>query len=254
MCREGAWVELTVLVTAGLFDSKQDAWFFYLENNMKYLKTRQAVFVSRPNRFIANVEIDGQPEVVHVKNTGRCKELLIPGVTVILEEGQNPNRKTKYDLVAVYKEGFGLINMDSQAPNKVVGEWLETKGYDFIKPEYTIGDSRIDFYMEKGENRYLMEIKGCTLEVDGVGYFPDAPTLRGVKHLRELARLSSKGYHCKVGFVIQMEGVDKVFPNEQTHPEFKEALSEAREKGVEVLFFLCKVKEDELYIWKELKG
>lgn len=223
---------------------------------MKYHTTKKAEFIFRPNRFIAHVRIEGQDEieVVHVKNTGRCKELLLPGVTVILEEGQNPNRKTKYDLIAVYKEGFGLINMDSMAPNKVVKEWLEKKDYDYIKPEYTIGNSRIDFYMEKNQKQYLMEVKGCTLEVDGVGYFPDAPTERGVKHLRELARLSLKGYHCMVGFVIQMEGVTKVLPNEITHPEFKTALEEAKENGVEVVYFLCKVQEDGLYIWKELKG
>ncbi|MCR5547055.1 MAG: DNA/RNA nuclease SfsA [Lachnospiraceae bacterium] len=221
---------------------------------MKYKKTKRGEFISRPNRFIAHVKIDGQEEVVHVKNTGRCKELLIPGCTVILEEGDNPARKTKYDLVAVYKEGFGLINMDSQAPNKVVKEWLETKNYDFIKPEYTIGNSRIDFYIEQKDEKILMEIKGCTLEKQGIGYFPDAPTDRGVKHLRELARLSGEGYHCKVGFVIQMEGVEKVLPNEETHPEFKVAFDEAKRSGVEVVFFLCKVEEDGLLIWKELDG
>ena len=223
---------------------------------MNYRKTIKGTFISRPNRFIAHVRIDGQEEIeiVHVKNTGRCRELLLPGVTVILEEGENPNRKTKYDLIAVYKEGFGLINMDSQAPNKVVGEWLATKDYDYIKPEYTIGNSRIDFYMEKGNDKYLMEVKGCTLEIDGVGYFPDAPTERGVKHLRELARLSLEGYHCKVGFVIQMEGITEVRPNEITHPEFKEAFLEAKNKGVEIVFFLCKVEENKLLIWKELKG
>ena len=153
-------------------------------------------FVDRPNRFVAHVEINGVVETVHVKNTGRCRELLLPGVKVILEIADNPQRKTKYDLIAVYKQGFGLINMDSQAPNKVVAEWLAGQGYDVVKPEYKYGSSRIDFYMEKfrlddgGQEvseRYLMEVKGCTLEIDGIGYFPDAPTERGIKHLKELA-------------------------------------------------------------------
>ena len=155
---------------------------------MNYNKTIQGKFVSRPNRFIAQVEIEGKLETVHVKNTGRCKELLLPGAEVVLEDCENPNRKTRYDLISVYKENFGWINMDSQAPNKVALEWLKRLDFDYIKPEYKYGDSRIDFYMEKGESKYLMEVKGCTLEVDGIGYFPDAPTERGVKHIRELAK------------------------------------------------------------------
>ncbi|MBR4880492.1 MAG: DNA/RNA nuclease SfsA, partial [Clostridia bacterium] len=129
---------------------------------MKYNNTVKGIFIERPNRFIAKVDIEGKSETVHVKNTGRCKELLIPGAAVILDEGTNPARKTKYDLIAVYKEGLGLVNIDSQAPNKVVYEWLLTKGYDLVKPEYTYGSSRFDFYMEKGSDRYLMEVKGCT--------------------------------------------------------------------------------------------
>ena len=192
-------------------------------------------------------------ETVHVKNTGRCRELLIPGAVVILEKSRNPDRKTKYDLIAVYKEGLGLVNMDSQAPNKAVHEWLLTKDYDLIKPEYTFGDSRIDFYMEKGEQKYLMEVKGCTLEIDGVGYFPDAPTQRGVKHLKELAKAAGQGYICYAAFVIQMEGVDEVRPNIETHPQFAEALAEAKEAGVQVLCLGCSVGEDEFVIdgWKK---
>ena len=144
---------------------------------MKYRKVIDAKFINRPNRFIAEVEIPERGrEIVHVKNTGRCKELLIPGVDVILEESDNPNRKTKYDLIAVSKEGMGWINIDSQAPNKVVYEWLEKQGYLYIKPEYKYGNSRIDFYMEKENSKYLMEVKGCTLEIDRIRYFPDAPT------------------------------------------------------------------------------
>lgn len=161
---------------------------------MKYNKTIQAKFIDRPNRFIAHVEVDGQVETVHVKNTGRCRELLLPGATVILSVADNPDRKTKYDLIAVYKEGIGLINMDSQAPNVVVGEYLAgCNDITFIKPEYKYGDSRIDFYFEKGDMKCLMEVKGVTLERDGICYFPDAPTERGVKHIRELLKAKEEG-------------------------------------------------------------
>ena len=215
---------------------------------MKYREIADGIFVDRPNRFIAHVEVNGAVETVHVKNTGRCKELLLPGTAVRLEVSDNPKRKTKYDLVAVHKQGLGWVNMDSQAPNKVVGEWLAKQGYDYIRPEFTYGKSRIDFYMEKGEQKYLMEVKGCTLEVDGIGYFPDAPTLRGVKHLHELAKAAQQGYHCAVAFVIQMEGVAEVRPNTATHPQFAEALAQARTAGVKVLFLLCRVEPDGLAI------
>lgn len=215
---------------------------------MKYEHTLHAVFHSRPNRFIAKVWIDGNMETVHVKNTGRCRELLIPGTDVILQETDKPERKTKYDLISVYKEELGWVNIDSQAPNKVVREWLEKQDYTYIKPEYTYGDSRIDFYMEKGEEKYLMEVKGCTLEIDGVGYFPDAPTERGIKHLRELQRAAKEGYHCMAAFVIQMEGVCEVRPNTATHPEFAEAMEDAKRAGVEILALRCRVEEDTLEI------
>lgn len=213
---------------------------------MKYIKTVKGKFIERPNRFIATVETDGKRETVHVKNTGRCRELLLPGAEVILEVSGSPSRKTKYDLIAVYKEGLGLVNIDSQAPNKVAYEWLKKKDFDYIKPEYSIGNSRIDFYMEKGSEKYLLEVKGCTLEIDGIGYFPDAPTERGVKHLRELAALQREGYNCFVAFVIQMEGITEVRPNISTHPEFGEALSAAEKSGVKVLYLTCSVAEDEL--------
>ena len=174
--------------------------------------------------------------------------MLLPGADVRLEVCDNPNRKTKYDLVAVYKPSLGWVNIDSQAPNKVVQEWLQTEGYDLVRPEYTYGGSRIDFYMETGEEKYLLEVKGCTLEVDGIGYFPDAPTLRGVKHLHELAKAAQQGYHCAVAFVIQMEGVAEVRPNTATHPQFAEALAQARTAGVKVLFLLCRVEPDGLAI------
>lgn len=218
------------------------------EHPVKYREIVDGIFIDRPNRFIAHVDIEGVVNTVHVKNTGRCKELLIPKTPVRLEVSDNPNRKTLYDLVAVYKKNFGWINMDSQAPNKVVKEWLETKDYDYIKPEYKYGDSRIDFYMRKGNQEYLMEVKGCTLEIDGIGYFPDAPTTRGIKHLRELIKAKRAGYECAIAFVIQMEGINEVRPNIDTHPEFGVALQEAKEAGVKILYLTCKVGRDTLEI------
>ncbi|MBO5373479.1 MAG: DNA/RNA nuclease SfsA [Lachnospiraceae bacterium] len=215
---------------------------------MQYKNTIQAVFCNRPNRFIANVCIDGKLETVHVKNTGRCRELLLPDAKVTLEVSDNPNRKTRYDLISVYKNGLGWVNIDSQAPNKLTLEWLKQQNYTCIKPEYKYGDSRIDFYMEKNEEKYLMEVKGCTLEADGIGYFPDAPTERGIKHLHELTKAAKIGYHCTVAFVIQMEGIKEVRPNTKTHPEFKTALEAAKEAGVKVLFLCCKVTENSLEI------
>ena len=213
---------------------------------MKYGKIVDGKFIDRPNRFIAHVEIDGRTETVHVKNTGRCRELLLPGAAVRLEESDNPARKTRYDLVAVHKDNIGWINIDSQAPNKVVKEWLDTQGLDVIRPEYTYGKSRIDFYLEKGKQKILMEVKGCTLEIDGIGYFPDAPTERGVKHLHELAQAQQAGYECAVAFVIQMEGITEVRPNVSTQPEFGTALAEAKAAGVRVLFLLCHVGREGL--------
>ena len=245
---------------------------------MKYNHVVSAPFLSRPNRFIARVCLfDGQEEIVHVKNTGRCKELLIPGCKVYLEKSENPNRKTLYDLVVVekrYDEIFDweifplafrnrmndgkektlLFNIDSQAPNKVVLEWLKKQDYSVIKPEFTFGKSRFDFYLEKIDSvtgkteKILMEVKGCTLEIDGVGYFPDAPTERGVKHLNELSDAIGEGYKSVLAFVIQMEGVTEVFPNVKTHPEFADALENAKKAGVEVWFLPCKVKLDCLEI------
>ena len=215
---------------------------------MRYNNITRAIFLDRPNRFIANVDIEGQIETVHVKNTGRCKELLIPGCEVWLNAPGTPGRKTKYDLVAVRKDSGILFNIDSQAPNKVVKEWLQGQNYDTVLPEYTYGDSRIDFYMTRGEEQFLMEVKGCTLEVDGIGYFPDAPTERGVKHLRELTKATKDGYKAMLAFVIQMDGVSEVRPNIETHPEFGTALAEAKAAGVEVLFLKCHVEPDLLEI------
>ena len=215
---------------------------------MKYEDICEAKFIDRPNRFIAHVELNGKIETVHVKNTGRCRELLLPGADVILSHSGNPTRKTAYDLIAVYKPGFGMVNIDSQAPNQVVKEWLQKQDFDLVRPEYRYGDSRVDFYMEKADQRYLLEVKGCTLERNGIGYFPDAPTERGVKHLHELAKSVSEGYLAYLAFVIQMEGVTKVLPNVEMHPEFGEALNEAEEAGVKVLYLPCRVTADSIVI------
>ena len=220
---------------------------------MQYPNITKAIFIDRPNRFIAHVTVDGHDETVHVKNTGRCKELLIPGCTVYLTASENPSRKTRYDLVAVIKNNGLLLNIDSQAPNKVVAEWLAEQNYEVVKPEFTYGDSRIDFYMEKKRSRgkvekYLMEVKGCTLERSGIGYFPDAPTERGVKHIHELIKAKKEGYHAILAFVIQMEGISQVRPNIETHPEFGDAMEEAKVAGVEVWFFQCHVEPDSLRI------
>ena len=199
---------------------------------MKYKTIVPGTFLTRENRFVARVDMDGHIETVHVKNTGRCRELLREGAAIYLSESDNPARKTRYDLVSVVKESTGvLFNIDSQAPNKVVAEWLRKQDYDVIIPEYAYGSSRIDFYMEKGNEKYLLEVKGCTLEKDGIGYFPDAPTVRGTKHLRELIRAAGEGYHAMVAFVIQMEGVSRVLPNTETDPLFAEALHDAKKAG-----------------------
>ena len=215
---------------------------------MKYDNITKGIFISRPNRFIAEVEIDGRRETVHVKNTGRCKELLITGCDVWLTAPGTPNRKTRYDLVAVRKSNGMIINIDSQAPNKVVYEWLQKQYYDKVVPEYTYGRSRIDFFMEKDDERYLMEVKGCTLEIDGTGYFPDAPTERGAKHIRELIKAKEQGYRPILAFVIQMNGINEVRPNTDTDPDCSAAWDEALAAGVEIVFFLCHITEDEIVI------
>ena len=214
---------------------------------MQYENICRGSFISRPNRFIAIVEIDGEQQRVHVKNTGRCAELLVPGNTVYLEKSANPSRKTAYDLVAVEKrtpEGTRLVNMDSQAPNRAAGEWLAAGGLGAIenlRAEATIGDSRFDFAGWQDGRRVMIEVKGCTLEENGIARFPDAPTLRGVKHLRGLTALARQGCRCAVLIVIQMKGVRVFQPNWKTQPEFGDALIEARDAGVEIIAMDCKV-------------
>lgn len=215
---------------------------------MRYQNIFPATFLDRPNRFIAHVSLNGRTETVHVKNTGRCKELLLPSAEVYLTAPGTPGRKTAYDMIAVRKDNGLLINIDSQAPNIVVREWLNTQCFDEIIPEYRYGDSRIDFFMRRGADQFLMEVKGCTLEVDGIGYFPDAPTERGVKHLRELIHAKSEGCRAILAFVIQMDGITQVKPNTETHQAFGEALEEAKKAGVEVLFLPCHVEPDSLTV------
>ena len=222
---------------------------------MKYQHIVQAEFVDRPNRFIAHVRLDGREETVHVKNTGRCRELLQPAATVYLEKSANPNRSTAYDLVAVEK-GERMINMDSQAPNKVVEEWLMTKvlfpDLIFVRPETKYGNSRFDFYVETESEKIFMEVKGVTLENEGVVKFPDAPSDRAVKHVEELIQAKKDGYRVFVIFVIQMQDVKYFTPNEETHPEFAAALRKAAEAGVEILAYDCKVEADGLEIGKSV--
>lgn len=220
---------------------------------MQYGKILPARFLSRPNRFVARVEAEGEELVCHVKNTGRCRELLVPGATVWLEESPNPSRKTKFDLIAVEK-GDRLINMDAQAPNKVFGEWAASGGFreglTLLRPETTYGSSRFDFYWESSKSRGFVEVKGVTLEEDGVVRFPDAPTLRGVKHLDELVKAREAGYEAAVCFVIQMENVRWFAPNDVTHPEFGQALRRAAQAGVEILAMDCAVTPQSLTMGK----
>lgn len=217
---------------------------------MKYSNMVPGTFRARPNRFIAHVEIDGQPEVVHVKNTGRCRELLPVGAEVWCEVSDNPNRKTKFDLITVRK-GHRLINMDSQAPNKAAGEWLLVGGLGEIqnlKAETFHEDSRFDFSFEKDGHKCFLEVKGVTLENDGVCAFPDAPTERGAKHLKGLCKLAREGYGAYVLFVIQMGDVKYLHPNDVTDPKFGAALREAAANGVQVLAVDCHVTEDTMEI------
>lgn len=223
---------------------------------MKYLRIVEGTFVERPNRFIAHVEIDGSMETVHVKNTGRCRELLMPGAKVYLEESDNRARKTRFDLVKVWK-GNRLVNMDSQAPNKVVQEFLEQgklfKNIVKICPETTYGKSRFDFYVETEQEKIFIEVKGVTLEEDGIVRFPDAPSDRAVKHVEELIAAKRDGYETYVFFVIQMEGVQYFTPNDGTHKAFGDALRKASKEGVKVLAYECLVTKDGLEISKEVE-
>jgi len=223
---------------------------------MTYPNTRSAIFLSRPNRFIAVVDMDGVIETVHVKNTGRCKELLIPGAAVYLCQAGNPNRQTNYDLIAV-KKGEQIINMDSQAPNTVFYEYLYSERYisgiTKIKREAKYGNSRFDFYIEADENKIFIEVKGVTLEANGIAMFPDAPTMRGVKHLNELIQCVREGYKAQAVFIIQMKDMLYFTPNDTTHPAFGEALRSAVSAGVRVIAMNCVVTPDSLSIGNEVE-
>lgn len=216
---------------------------------MQYGEVVSGVFISRPNRFIAHIDVAGEPVVCHVKNTGRCRELLLPGAKVWLERGTNPKRKTAYDLIAVQK-GDKLINMDAQAPNKVFAEWaaqFEPK-LQSLRGEYTYGQSRLDFCITTEEGLHLVEVKGVTLEEDGHTRFPDAPTERGIKHLHELIRAVEEGHRASAVFVIQMEAVTDFAPNDMTHPAFGAALRQAAAAGVQIVAVNCRVAPDKLEI------
>ena len=228
---------------------------------MKYNRVIPGVFLKRPNRFIAHVCIHGKEEVCHVKNTGRCKELLVPGCTVYCAVSDNPKRKTKFDLIAVEKKVESstlLINMDSQAPNAAVKEWLASGAspfgqIDLLKPECRHGNSRFDFYLECNKRKIFIEVKGVTLEDDGVVLFPDAPTERGVKHVHELIQCHAEGYETYILFVVQMERARYFTPNRKTHPEFADALCEAKQADVELLAYVCTVSPDEMKLDKPLE-
>ena len=251
---------------------------------MKYNRIVSGTFLQRPNRFIAHVLVNGTEEVCHVKNTGRCHELLVPGCTVFCFVSDNPSRKTKFDLIAVEKKtknGTFLVNMDSQAPNAAVKEWLASGKSPFgklfvIKPECKYGNSRFDFYLEiNGNNKstenklcrdenqpapsdcnirkIFLEVKGVTLEDNGIVLFPDAPTERGVKHVQELIHCHANGFETYVLFVVQMEHARYFIPNRKTHPQFADALHEAQKSGVQLLAYTCNVMPDEMTIDKELK-
>lgn len=223
------------------------------EPNMRYQTVIPGRFLSRPNRFVAQVETEEGVETVHVKNTGRCRELLVPGARVYLERSGSPNRKTAFDLIAVEK-GTLLVNMDAQAPNRVFAEWLEPRlpAGAVLRREYVYGDSRLDFCVESPEGRFLIEVKGVTLEAGGAARFPDAPTERGVKHIRELQKAAEAGLGAALFFVVQMEGMSSVAPNDETHPAFGKALREAASHGVGVWAWDCAVTPESLEIRREV--
>ena len=217
---------------------------------MRYAKIVEGTFLARPNRFIAHIEIGGKTEVCHVKNTGRCRELLPVGAKVWCLDAESPTRKTRYDLITVQK-GKRLINMDSQAPNAAVKEWLLAGGLGEIqklKAESKHGASRFDFSFTKDGRECFLEVKGVTLENDGICAFPDAPTQRGAKHLKELAELARQGYGAYVLFVIQMEGVKYLHPNDATDKPFGDALRNARDAGVKIMAYDCKITVDSMEI------
>ncbi|MDD3765659.1 MAG: DNA/RNA nuclease SfsA [Eubacteriales bacterium] len=223
---------------------------------MIYENILAAKFLSRPNRFVANIEIDGEKHVCHVKNTGRCRELLIPGADIFVQKSENPARKTKFDLISVYK-GERLVNIDSQIPNKVFEEWIRDgnlyNSISSIRPECKYGSSRFDFYIEADGKQTYVEVKGVTLELGKVAMFPDAPTERGVKHINELKNAVSEGYSALIVFIIQMENVKYFTPNVKTHKAFADALKDAYMHGVKVLALDCQVTANSIVALNEVE-
>jgi sugar fermentation stimulation protein A len=226
--------------------------------SMTYQTVIEGLFIERPNRFIAKILIEGKEEICHVKNTGRCKELLVPGAVVFLEDHRQniKTRKTKFSLIGVQK-GDKLINIDSQAPNKVVGEWLRTEALfshiQTIKPEYSYKASRFDFFVQTEDKKYLIEVKGVTLEDEGTALFPDAPTMRGLKHIEELCNAQREGYETYLIFVIQMKGVQYFTPNAQMQQAFFDALKEAQKQGVLLLAYDCYIEKDSMVLADPVK-
>ncbi len=211
---------------------------------MTYSGIVEGEFLHRVNRFVCEVRVEGETCTAHVRNTGRCTGVLSPGAEVSLQRSADPARKTPFTLIAVNTPQYGWVNLDSLAPNVMAGEWLKGQGFDLIRPEYSFGESRIDFYMERSGERYLMEVKGCTLAENGVGLFPDAPTKRGAKHLRELIRAVEQGYRAAVAFVIMLNGIERVEPSAAIDPEFAGEFARAVRAGVEPIFIRCRCTAD----------
>lgn len=211
---------------------------------MKYEDIVPGIFLRRLNRFVAEVSVDGAVQRAHVRNTGRCTCVLHPGSAVSLQRSRDPGRATPFTLIAVDSAEYGWVNLDSLAPNKLAGEWLAARGFTSIKPEFRFGQSRIDFYAERGGERWLVEVKGCTLAENGTGKFPDAPTARGAKHLRELSGALSQGFRPMIAFVIMLRGVTAVEPNSAVDPEFAVEYSRAAAAGVVTEFIPCNCTPD----------
>lgn len=222
---------------------------------MKYEKVVEGTFINRPNRFLAHVCIEGREEICHVKNTGRLKELLLPGAKVYAARSDNHKRKTKFSLIAVEKEGI-LYNIDSQAPNQIALEWVKNGGFlpdvTYVKAEKTYGNSRFDLYIETSDKRIFMEVKGVTLNDNGIGLFPDAPTKRGEKHVMELCHAIDDGYESYILFVVKFNPVNGFSPNGEKHPDFKKTLKDAADRGVHIMAVNCNVLPDELSIRGEI--
>ena len=216
--------------------------------SLHYDNTARGIFLRRLNRFAAEIEVNGSIERVHVRNTGRCTSVISPGAEVSLQRSGDPSRSTAWTLIAVNTPEYGWVNLDSLAPNKMAGEWLREQGFELIRPEYRFGESRIDFYAERNSERYLIEVKGCTLERGGIGLFPDAPTARGAKHLRELSRAAEKGYHPVIAFVIMLRGIAEVRPNAGIDPVFAEEFQRAVNAGVKPVYIPCRCTAEDIIL------